>query len=376
MKTIRQVIPIILLLLAACDSPFIAPPPKILTSDGNKPNIDSLERSIKSLVRGELTETAVGEGENYGDKVDLYGELLDLFNPDKFACGLSDPVKKRLKESQRQNSDKNGFVPDIVVDNTSKFKTAIKLDGRGANILVHYFTYEMADNKESKAITTDDLPTQKNFNTTDWVDAQPEGYSNFFFTMDCAGYFSASAKVAARGGFLGIGRISVDAEGSNTITQTKSLVVMRALIYSPLYAAYTGRSIYKTDDQMDAKNKKTILSGRLLVLQGIFDAIPTTDQVDDRRIYLNSNYEAIVTSNKGNSGYNGTGQLNATVDINFVAGQAGANVNAKNSVNRKSQYENFDTYILEANKDALVNKLTIKDIKDKIGELTKTISSL
>lgn len=377
MKTIATILAAILMICISCSRPYIAPAPKIMPNENNSKTLDTLIATInflKNKPKGNFTLSNFKLKEiealnAFGDTVILYDELIDLFNPDKFSCGLSEKIRASLNKSKRENYDKSGFIPDLVVNNTSKFKKAVKLDGRGANVLVHYFTYEMADKKESKPITSVGTPTQMNFNTVNWVDNKNDSYDNFLFTMDCAGYFSASAKVAAKGGFLGFGKIEVEAEGANTINQSQSILVMRVLIYSPLYAAYTGQSLYYIGDNTDVAAKKEILNNRIQTLQGIIDAIPNIDQVDTRRVYLNANYEAIITSNKGNSGYNGTGKLNSNIEINFVVGQATGDAQGSNSVNRKSSYSSYNTYILMVNKDANVSNLTYKDLKNKIAEL-------
>ncbi|QSE98703.1 hypothetical protein [Fulvivirga lutea] len=363
-----------LFVLAACDSPYRAPAPVTETTELNQPFLNEI-----AAIAEQLDTTAVKanlNGENFGLKVDIYDEMLELFHPDKLTCGLSDKIRKRLKESTRSKKEKNGYVPDIVVNNTSEYKDAIKLDGRGANVLVHYFTYELDNGEESKPIISKDTPTQESFNVTQLIDNQNDAYESFIFTMDCSGYFSAAAKAAASGGFLGFGKGSVAAEGEKTINQSQSVVVMRALIYSPLYAAYDGSFIYKINEEMKIEDKRRIYQNRLQTLNGVINAIPNSHQFDSMRVFLNSNYEAIITSNKGNSGYNGTGKLNSNVELSFTIAQASGNIEASNSVSRKSEYSSYDTYIIEANKDVIPEELTLKKLNDKVEEIENLIENI
>ena len=104
------------------------------------------------------------------------------------------------------------------------------------------------------------------------------------------------------------------------------------------------------------------------------DAIPTGDQVDDRKIYLNANYESVITSNKGNSGFNGKGKLNTNIEINLSSTQAGAEI--KNSVSRKSEFENYDSYIIKANRSVALEDITVKKVRDKITEIKTQLTQL
>lgn len=359
-------------LVTSCDQSYVAPKSTTEPTDENEKFLQKMDFLYTQANDNKLMESI----DSYGKKVSVYNDMLVLFNPDNLECGLSDKIKKRLKKSKRDGKNKEGFVPDIVVNNTSEFNNAIKLDDRGANVLAHYFTYELAENKESKPITSRNAPTQNNFNAINHIDNQPEGYESFYFTLDCSGFFSASAKVASKGGFLGIGNGSIAAEGESTIEQNKSVVVMRVLIHSPLYAAYVGSYLYHMDNAQNNEQKKKILDSRIRTLNAILNAVPIEDRIDDKKVYLNSNYEAFFTSNKGNSGFNGVGKLNTNLEVNIsvIQGQAGAE--ASNSVSRKSEYTSYDTYILESNKDAIPETITFKKLKDKIVDLESSLNDL
>ncbi|WP_422105064.1 hypothetical protein [Winogradskyella sp.] len=358
--------------ISSCDRSYVAPESKTEPSEEN----EMFLKKVNFLFTPNENNKPMENIENYGAKVNVYNDMLVLFNPDNLECGLSDKIKRRLKKSKRDGKNKKGFVPDIVVNNTSEFKNAIKLDDRGANVLAHYFTYEIAENKESKPIISSNAPSQVNFNAIDHIDNQSEGYESFYFTLDCSGFFSASAKVAAKGGFLGIGNGSIAAEGESTIEQNKSVVVMRVLMHSPLYAAYVGSYVHNIDNAQSDAQKKIILNNRIKTLNAILSAVPEHDRIDDKKVYLNTNYEAIFTSNKGNSGFNGVGQLNSNLEVNISVTQSGVGAEASNSVSRKSEYTSYDTYIIESNKDAIPETITFKKINDKIVVLEAALNDL
>lgn len=353
----------------SCESSYESPP---LTSEQSTDNttdlaeLNNVYQSIKPQSKNKIND-------EYGEEVVIYKELLTLFSPENFECGLSDKIKNKLKKAKRKEREEEGFIPDYVANNTTSYEKGIKLDGRGANVLVHYFSYQKKNNDESKPIISQDAPTQLNFSATDFIDNKKENYKSFYFTMDCAGFFSASAKAATEGGFLGIGKGEIAAEGESTINQSQSIIVMRVLIHSPLYAAYKGNSIFNVTKNMNQETKNAIYSKQIETLESIISAIPTTDRVDSNRIYLNSNYEAIITSNKGSSGYNGKGELNSNVQINFTAVQTSGGIQSSNSVSRKTEFSDYNTYILDRNVDVELEEITIKNVVDKITSLKSLI---
>ncbi|AXT61119.1 hypothetical protein D1816_12420 [Aquimarina sp. AD10] len=357
---------LLLIITISCDDIYIA---KETALENSNQNFITKTKNVLDLEKSNIENF---ENKNYGDSVVIYNELVALFSPDNFECGLSDKIKNRLKKSKREGKDIDGFIPDYVANNSIKYINGIKLNGRGANVLVHYFTYEKENGVESKPIISQDSPSQINFNAVDFIDDKNENYNSFYFTMDCAGFFSASVKASAKGGFLGIGKVDVAAEGENTINQSQSIIVMRVLIHSPLYSAYIGNSIFRINEDMDQNTKNKIYQNRVSTLKAVLNAIPTSDRLDTKEVYLNANYEAIITSNKGSSGYNGKGELNSNVQINFTV-QASGQVQANNSVSRKTEFSSYNTYILEKNVDVELEKITIQDLNSKIASLSQLI---
>lgn len=358
-----------ILALTACDNAYVAP---ILENKPLKDNQNFLKNTNALLNSFEKEETISGS-ENYGNSVIIYNELLTLFSPDNFKCGLNDKIKNRLKNSKREDKDVNGFVPDYVANSVNKFESGIKLKGRGANVLLHYFTYQKKNKKESIPITSKDAPSQLNFNAIDYIDSKNSNYDSFYFTMDCAGFFSASAEVSAKGGFLGFGKGSIAAEGKKTINQSQSIILMRVLIHSPLYSAFVDTSIFRIDPQMEQNVKNNIYNSQILTLQAILKAIPSHERIDNNRVFLNENYEAIITSNKGSAGYNGEGELNSNIQINFTSVQISGGVQATNSISRNTKFTSYNTYIISDNIDAELEEINIKDIRDKISALKQLI---
>lgn len=369
MKT-KLILVAVLMSLMSCDQNYIA------SSLPNEVKIVNNEDWITNF--SEISKEFLGKSnsEQNGKEVLLYSELVELFDPDKLQCGLSPEIKQRLKAVSRNGESKLGHVPDVIYNNIGNVKKVIKLDGRGASILAHYFTYEKKDKSISKPIISVNTPTQTDFNISLILNKDKATYDNFFFTLDCSGYFSASAKAAAKKGFLGFGKIDIAAEGENTIDKNKSVVIIKSLVYSPLYSAYKGTGIYNASKTASNKLKKEILIQRIATLNGILEAIPKQHIKENSEIFLNVNYEAIIASNKGNSGYNGNGSLDSNVELAFSIVESKTGIKSKNSISRKSEYSNYDTYIIDMNIDATPDKLTMKDLNELINSLETEVEKL
>jgi hypothetical protein len=375
----KKIIPFLVLLYSSCDSPYVAPAPKQQSIKDNQNFLKAASSDITQLNTMILgIEGKAGEPikfSNYGDSVSVYKELTELFNPDKFQCGLSDKIRKRIKESQRETKADLGFVPDDIVNAVEGNKIAIKMNDKGANYLVHSFTYQRSDGTESKLVVVDNPFTDNNFTATNWIDVKPEKFSNFYFTMDCSGYFSATAKIAARAGVAGIGRISVDAEGQTALNRNQSIVFIKAIINTPLYAAFKGKAFFDISELSDKEKKVNLLEGRIKTLESILSAIPTEDLIDARNVYIRSNFAALITSNTGSSGFNGSGELKSNVELNYVI-QAEGTTKMGNTVSRKSSFKSFNTYIMDENIGVAQENITVKTIRDKITEIRGLISGL
>jgi len=308
--------------------------------------------------------------ESYGEQVKLEKEMIILFDPDNFNCGLSEKIKAKLKSYENEESRYAGFVPSTVRDNL-KYDLGYKMDGKGTNILLHYFILEKNKNEEKEPLITIGTPTQENYSLYEYIDNQKEGYEDFFFTMDCSGYFSISANIAAKGGFLGFGKADIAAEGKKTIGKSQSIFIARCILISPLYSAYKGYHMFEGQN-INQSQEKELIKKRIKILNGIINALPN-DTEDNWKIHLNTNIETIITSNNGNSGFNGSGSLNSNLSVNISSAQTKTGVSAKNSVSRKSQYTNFDTYIIKLNVLTSPLIVEVKDIKNKIKSLKKRI---
>lgn len=374
MKKLKQLIIIILtmIIISSCE-PYIAPRITDLAKKDNSKFLKELSNTISQVEEFKSNNLLQG----FGDTVLLYPEITKLFNPDELQCGLSEKIRDRIKESKREGEEGTGFIPNIVYRQISSYEKAIKMDGRGANVLLHLFHYKNG-NTISKPILASEAPTSSNFNSSVFIDNKNEAYENFFYTMDCSGYFSATAKVAVKSGFLGIGKIEVAAEGEQTLDKEQAIMVSKSLIHSPLYSAYIGSNYFNltNDTSLTINDKIARISMAINNLKSVIQAIPTQDRNDSTLVYINANYEAVLTSNKGKSGFNGQGSLNGNLSLSIGGNGGSSSMNANNAIGRTSRFESYDTYVLNDNVNVALENITVKTILTKISELEEKIESL
>lgn len=293
--------------------------------------------------------------ENEGEDVSLvdspmknvYEDIINLFNPNDFDCGCTDKLKKNILKIPN-----SGFVPKVVTANIPTGTEGRYLVGRGSNILVH--TFQLVDNKGiiSKKRFNNLSPSTQNYNALDNLLVINDGYDNFYYSIDCSGYL---AGVISAGADVKNTKIELSAE--NASRMSKSLIVIKGLLYSPMYQAVKNEGLFISKKEY-----------RKAVLQSILNKIPSS-YTDDTKILINSNYEVILISNQGSSSYNGKAETSATGSYNFLVGNAGGSVDARGNVGRTSNFARYNTYILDENKEDDQLQIKISDLKLLISSL-------
>ena len=360
-----------LILLSSCKKYYEAE-----ELDAASTSNESVLSEIKSIMKeADVRYSIDSDLDGYGETVNMYSELTAIFNPDNIDCGLDDKIKDKIKKSTREGQDVEGFVPDLVANTINEFENAVKLDGEGANILLHLFTYTLPNGETTSAIRSRDTPTQRDFTMVEWIDRDISGFESFYYTVDCSGYFSSSAKASISGGLFGIGKGKIAGAAEGTIGKNMSIVVMYVVVNSPLYAAYKGSSKYLTEAGMADSLKRDIYNKRISTLEGILSAIRPSDRADDMQIKLKENYKTVLASNKGEQGFNGKGSLESNLDLRFKVNLS-ARIKAENTINRKTKFESYDTYILDSDVRSRPDIITLKNLKDKIIEIEELINAL
>jgi len=313
--------------------------------------MDTLQTDEKSLIN---------EGTEFGTKVSLYKELIDLFDPDNFSCGCDDKIKKALKKIKPKNQKINGFIPDLVLKNAFLSDSVLILDNSGSSILAHLFQYNTKAGVKSKPLFARNAITTQNFNEANFIEKNPRTYDNFLYTLDCTGFLTAAVSAAG-----GVNSNSVKTSASAATNSNKSLFVIGGVMYSPIYQAFKGEGIFSDNDN-------STISRRINVLNAILTEIPSNEITDSTELYLNSNYRVIITSNSGTSSFNGEASFGVTGGVSFGFGSVSGSASGNGSMDRKSEFTRYKTYVVTKNVDAEVPIIYVKDIKQLINSLQAT----
>jgi len=325
---------------------------------GNK-NSDDLEETFVSLSTANISGI-VKSSSGFGKKVGLYSELIDLFNPENFTCGCDDRMKRALQKMKTRGQSLEGFVPEVVSKNAFYADSVYLLDREGGNVLAHLINYKRQDGDTSGSIFVRNAFSTKNFSEGLYIEKNPSTYNNFVYTLDCKGFLTAAVSAAG-----GLTTNSIKTSASAAATINKSLFVIGGVMYSPLYQAFKGEGLFSGNDS-------ATIARRINVLTAILSEIPASDLLDNTEIFINSNYEVILTSNSGTSGFNGEGKLEAAGGIGVGFGSVSGSASASGSIIRKSEYASYKTYIVRHNVNTVVTAITVKNLKDVIESLRAT----
>lgn len=292
-----------------------------------------------------------------GDTVNLYPELVKLFHPDNFKCKCEGSVRDRIVNFKRNGQNTPGFVPDVLLKDAFYSEKAVLLkNNSGGNLLAHGLYYITPEGAKSKFLFVD-ASTAKNFNVMDFLEIRSDLQSNFIFSYDCSGFLSAALAVTAN-----IRKNSLKSSAQAAAEVKGSLTVIGGVMYSPLYLAYTGLGKFSSDSA-------EIIKLRIDILKDILKLLENTSMPSNSKIHLNSNYRVIVTSNSGTQSFNGKGELGISAGASFGAGSIDGQVQAKASLERKTNYSAYSTYITDGNVNAEPLEVTKEEINMKITSL-------
>src|SRR5690606_29064445 len=173
-----------------------------------------------------------------------------------------------------------------------------------------------------------------------------------YYSMDCSGYLAGVIGVV-----VGVNSAEMKTSAAQAAKITKSLVVIKGLLYSPLYQALKNEGIF---------NGNKVL--RKQVLESIVNKVPKTHN-DNTQVVVDSNYEVILTSNEGDSSFNGKAELEGGGAYNFIFGNVNSTLNASGSIGRTSAFSKFNTYVLNQN-------INDRPLEISLGEIRKIIKEI
>jgi len=139
-----------------------------------------------------------------GTPVKLRGEMLELFNPDKFNCNCDEKLKRKIKKFK----DK-GFVPSVIENEIPEGIIGNLINEQGANALVHSFKIQKNDGTFSKQLLANSSPTLNNFNQLEYLETRTGIFNNFSYSLDCTGYLTGVIKAGIGAGNNSITKVNL-----------------------------------------------------------------------------------------------------------------------------------------------------------------------
>ena len=91
---------------------------------------------------------------------------------------------------------------------------------------------------------------------------------------------------------------------------------------------------------------------------------------------MNSNYRVVITSNSGTSSFNGEATIEASGNVKFGVGSVSASGKVNGSIQRKSEFTRYKTYIVEENVNVEVRPIKVKTLKDLIQSLQMDLNEI
>lgn len=280
-------------------------------------------------------------------KINVTTELIKLFDPNEFDCGCTPKLKEKIRKLEN-----NGFLPREIQRNIPITLEGAHLAGTGSNVLVHSFKLKDNTGKISDNFYNNLSPTVENYNSLNHLVVLNEGYDNLYYSMDCSGYLAGVI-----GAVAGVNSAEMKTSAAQAAKITKSLVVIKGLLYSPLYQALKNEGIFNSNKAL-----------RKQVLESIINKVPKTYN-DDTQVLVDSNYEVILTSNEGDSSFNGKAELKGSGSYNFIFGNVNSTLNASGSIGRTSAFSKFNTYVLNQN-------INDRPLEISLGEVRKIIEGI
>jgi len=343
--------------------------------------IDSLSHPLETIPKAALTKFKDFQIKDFNDlksaidieevpfgasEVLLEDEFIKLFDPDGFKCDYDQRLIKNIKKivvskGKNDSPDKFGFIPSLVSERI-KDSPAIKISGLGSTILANSFIYSYQDNGQTikKSATIIDSPTAKNFDIQKYIEPNA---SSFLYNLDCSGYLSAVLNAN-----VGVSGNSVEASAKAAYKTKNSLLIISGIMYSPIYQSYRGFGAFK-------ENTKDVLELRKEILNNILKSLPDYASKDETQIVLASDYKIVITSNRGDSSFNGEGSLSGQAGVGFGFGSFSTKGDTGGQIERKSNFSDFDCYVIKKNNLNQPDYITVKTLKEKIKSIESQITT-
>jgi len=315
----------------------------ILKTDSSINNKSFLSDLTVNIDNMPIDNTEISEAVFDGSKIDTLEKVVgDLFDPSKNPCPIPEKVAKKLK---KLNENKNGnWAPRFVKDHISKMPTTVlHIPRRSLNFILHYVTIKKSNGTQFKYLVSR-APSYQNLEVDKFI---VTSIDHFFYSLDCSGYLNASIE-----GSGAVPGADIKAVAKSALETQNSIFIGGGVVLSPICAAIYGDGFEDTHN--DSLMRKAILKAIV--------AIPNTS--DNDTLDVNLSFDAVWASKEGKSSFNGRADLKSGVGAGFGVASVSASANSGGAISRRSEFSNFDTYILTSHTLDRPTFITIKKVKD------------
>ena len=104
--------------------------------------------------------------------------------------------------------------------------------------------------------------------------------------------------------------------------------------------------------------------------------MPKAANNDKTIIDIPTDFKIVLTSNKGDSNFNGEGAFSAKGGLGFGIGSFSTKGQAEGQITRKSSFSDFDSYVITTNNINQPDEITVNDLKALINELDNELKML
>lgn len=245
--------------------------------------------------------------------------------------------------------------------NTIKVENVEYVNQASINVLMH--TVELsrpasADWKHSLTITG-----VRSYTTFDPGPFMDTTRPSFLFTLDCSGYLNASMSAA---GTFGVGDIKT---ASKTALSAKTTsMVARASIFSPFTAAL------RPADVPTIALEYLSVRDNMELLFGLISQLPA-DTLDTDQLLPIRQLDVLWTSASGETTAQNDASLAGGVSAALGFGSANSSAGAGFSINRRSNFKDFTTYIIQSPSSAST-ATSVKDLRTRFQTVAKNAKLL
>jgi hypothetical protein len=340
------------------DTTFQIKPENLLRTDPSKKNAKALKEfsthlhtftrlQFKSIAFTEMQSSLDVDKDKIPDHeklVSIKDEIGKLFDPNNLPCPLPNKVKRRLKDSK--------WAPQYVAQRINSLPdSGLFINGKSLAAVLNTVTL-----KKNKAQLSEvpifNSPSFKTFDASTYIIAQ--GFSSFFYTLDCSGYMNAALQVDATA-IVG----NVEGNAKSALDIKSSMFVGGGTLASPIYSAMYDNTLGTALDT----------TTMIKILTAVVNA-PNITVADS--IIVPSAFVVVWSSNTGTSGFNGEGDVSGKVGAGLGIAKFSAQGSAGGTISRQSSYTDYNTYVIDTKKLTMPQTIAVSDVQLRIAALKKS----